>query len=153
MIIELKNIKVARSLSEETLAFTANLYVNGFHAYAVSNHGTGGCNSYYPVGKDVPSIKSIEDDIVAQGKAKADDFEILDCYLGDLIEDEDARKRLRRMIKSQIVVLVDNKGQPALATYPKRFAPNAINIAKVRARGETVVNGDADLEKKALALV
>jgi len=153
MKIEIKNLKHSPSLSEETLAFTANLYVDGFHAYAVSNHGTGGCNSYYAVGKDVPSVAAIEADIVAQGKAKADDFEILDAFIGDLIEDEIARKRLSRMLKSQIVVLVDNKGQPALATYPKKFPPNPVNIAKVRARGETVVNGNADLEQKALALV
>jgi hypothetical protein len=154
--IEIKNLKVSRSLSEETTAFTANLYVDGFHAYAVSNHGQGGCNSYYPVGKDVPSEKEIEARIVAAGKAKADDFEILDGFIGDLIDDEEARKRLSRMLKTKIVILGEHGGQPALFTYPAKVKPTPTNIAAVKARlkaGQALVNGDRALESKALALV
>lgn len=153
MKIELSGVKVARSLSEETLAFTAVVKIDGKPAYAAKNQGCGGCNYYDRLRPDAPSIQDIERFLIAQGKAKADDFEILDCYIGDLIETQESAKRLARMLKTKIVVLVDNKGQPALATYSAKFPPNATNIAKVAARGETVVNGNPALETRALQLV
>jgi hypothetical protein len=46
MNLILKNYKPAHNLSEETLAFTATLYIDGKRAATVSNHGRGGCNDY-----------------------------------------------------------------------------------------------------------
>lgn len=40
--IELKNVKINQSFSEETLCFTAKFYVNGKKAGSVSNAGHGG---------------------------------------------------------------------------------------------------------------
>lgn len=48
MKLELKNIKVSRSLSEETLAYTATLYVDGKRTGRVSNHGMGGNSMIRP---------------------------------------------------------------------------------------------------------
>ena len=42
MEITLKNLRVAQNLSEETLAFTATIYVDGKRAGDVSNRGNGG---------------------------------------------------------------------------------------------------------------
>lgn len=47
MNIELKNIKHSPSLSEETEAFTASLYINGKHAGYAENTGHGGETNYY----------------------------------------------------------------------------------------------------------
>jgi hypothetical protein len=44
MTIELKNVKVAHHMSEETTAFTATLYINGKKAAHVKNDGRGGDN-------------------------------------------------------------------------------------------------------------
>jgi hypothetical protein len=49
MKIELKNIKHSPSLSEETEAFTANLYINEVHAGYAKNNGHGGSTDYYQV--------------------------------------------------------------------------------------------------------
>ncbi|WP_324759027.1 hypothetical protein [Sphingobacterium thalpophilum] len=46
MKIELKNIHHSIQLSEETEAFTANLYINGVHAGHAKNEGHGG-NTHY----------------------------------------------------------------------------------------------------------
>jgi hypothetical protein len=46
MEIELKRIKFSEHLSEETNAFTANLYVNGRHVGYVENRGHGGNTNY-----------------------------------------------------------------------------------------------------------
>jgi hypothetical protein len=46
MKIELKNIHHSPSLSEETEAFTANLYINDIHAGYAKNQGHGGPTDY-----------------------------------------------------------------------------------------------------------
>lgn len=47
MKIELKNIRHSPSLSEETEAFTASLYINGTLAGYASNRGHGGSTDYH----------------------------------------------------------------------------------------------------------
>ena len=47
MKITLKNVKVHRDLSEETLCFSASIYLDGKKAGTVSNRGCGGCNVHY----------------------------------------------------------------------------------------------------------
>ena len=42
--IQLKNVKIAWNMSEETTAFTATLYIDGAKAAYVKNEGTGGDN-------------------------------------------------------------------------------------------------------------
>ena len=42
--IQLKNVKIAWNMSEETTAFTATLYIDGKKAAYVKNEGTGGDN-------------------------------------------------------------------------------------------------------------
>lgn len=46
MKIELKNVQYYPRLSQETNAFTANLYINVVHAGLASNEGHGGPTSY-----------------------------------------------------------------------------------------------------------
>ena len=47
MKIELKNVKISESLSEETTAFTADIFVNGKKAGYARNDGRGGCTEYH----------------------------------------------------------------------------------------------------------
>lgn len=46
MNIELRNIKIYEKLSEETIAFSANIYINGVNAGQADNTGHGGPTSY-----------------------------------------------------------------------------------------------------------
>lgn len=59
--LELKKVKISDSLSEETVAFTGELWVNGKLAARCSNHGTGGPNDYHdtyqiPNGKELVKV-------------------------------------------------------------------------------------------------
>jgi hypothetical protein len=45
--LELKNIKVIKSMSEETTCFSANLYLNGKKVAVLSNRGVGACDSQH----------------------------------------------------------------------------------------------------------
>lgn len=56
MQIKLKNIKFYESLSEETNAFTADLYINGKNVGYVRNSGQGGSTFYQP--------NSVEDRVI-----------------------------------------------------------------------------------------
>jgi len=47
MEIELRKIHHSVQLSEETEAFTANIYINGIHAGHAQNRGSGGPTDYY----------------------------------------------------------------------------------------------------------
>lgn len=47
MKIELKKIKISLHLSEETTAFTADIFVNGINAGYAKNTGQGGCTDYH----------------------------------------------------------------------------------------------------------
>jgi len=46
MKLELKNVKFFESMSEETNAFTADLFINGKKNAFVKNDGRGGCTDY-----------------------------------------------------------------------------------------------------------
>ena len=58
MKIELKNFKYAAFASEETLCFTASVYVDGVRTFMASNSGHGESNSIHPVnGKNREDIR------------------------------------------------------------------------------------------------
>lgn len=48
MHITLRNLKIDDAASEETLSFTASVYINGKRAGTAANEGRGGANTYYP---------------------------------------------------------------------------------------------------------
>ena len=56
MKIELKSIKFSEAMSEETKAFTADLYINGKKVGYCKNTGQGGCTDYYGIEKAYPDI-------------------------------------------------------------------------------------------------
>jgi hypothetical protein len=47
MKIDLKKIEILEANSEETLCFSARLYIDGAFAATVHNDGQGGANRYY----------------------------------------------------------------------------------------------------------
>lgn len=158
--IEVRNLKTLASLSEETHCYTATIYVNGKPAFEASNHGHGGADLYRPIApftyedeKKIEEFLAASKPVISSGtRPDGSTWELrhgLEIEVGEQIENIIATKRLNRILKSQIAVITDR----GLATYPKRFAPTPANIATIKARGEKVVNGDAELEKQALALV
>lgn len=94
MIIELKKVKVAKHLSEETLAFTAEIHVDGVLAAYASNHGTGGCNEYHFTASTFRDL--LED---AAKKADPKSMEALDSLVGKLMEDDENRKAVAKFKK------------------------------------------------------
>ena len=50
MHIEMSKLAISKTLSEETTAYTAEVWVDGVKAFAASNHGHGGCDMYRQLG-------------------------------------------------------------------------------------------------------
>lgn len=109
MNIELKNIKHSPSLSEETEAFTASLYINGKHAGYAKNAGHGGSTDYYQ--KDVKGkelIKQAEDH--TKSLKKPDDPFInmaLEEKINDLLYEHLQKKDLEKFNK-KLAKITDN---------------------------------------------
>lgn len=117
MKIELKNLKIAASLSEETTAYTATIYVDGVATFAASNHGHGGCDMYHRLATAKVTESEVNAwvaanvaplDMSAYGMdSKPADLEIL---VGRLIARVEGEKMLKRYLKKSIVVCDGGKG-------------------------------------------
>lgn len=109
MKVVLKNIKHIASLSEETLCFTATIYIDGVKAGEVSNRGHGGPNEYSnndveaklnAYGKTLPPHVSTFKDKDGQFMQFDIDAEII---IGDLMNAHLTEKELKRLLSNRIM--------------------------------------------------
>lgn len=145
MIITIKNLKVAEFLSEETLAYSATIYVDGAKAFAASNQGHGGCDMLHTLpGYQGPSEREVSAWLKANRPAHTSHGitleHDLELEIGELIAKQQAEAKVRRLLKSRICVLKDG----ALHTYPTKYKPTPANLAAVAKQGHHVLNGDDD---------
>jgi hypothetical protein len=145
MKIELKNIKEAKFLSEETPAYSANLYVDGVKIGVVSNNGHGGCDSFYGDRKayDAADRWLAENHEPYQGMTM--DIELF-CHL-QLGRRED-RQRLQKLIKKAVVALDPVKKEVNAYTWKGVSQVTKAHIEKFREKNPSLVilNDMADRE-------
>lgn len=163
MKITLANLRHSPSLSQETHAYTATVLVDGVRAFEASNHGTGGPDMYHPVkGYSGPSVGDV--DAWLKDNTPADESHgirldnCLEFVVGDLINEEIARKRLNRLLSAKILVIDQSKGEDALFTYkakptPESLARMAAAIAAGKVKGRLVNGGDEAILAEARKLV
>jgi len=113
MKIELKNFKHAAFASEETLCFTASVYVDGKRLFEASNSGKGEANHLEPVnGSDWDDIRRVQDWVAKQPKIKLDNnLETsvdLDFYISHLGYREVGRRHLKSLFRKHIVIFDPN---------------------------------------------
>lgn len=122
MKIELKNIKINLTFSEETTMFMADLFINGLLAGEANNDGRGGCTFYsvrtYDMKKRTSlSVGDIERnrELLRQAEAYCKalpkvrveeyDFEYdmnLEHFIDNLIEDEMKKKEQKKLEKKMV---------------------------------------------------
>lgn len=100
--IELKNIKLLKSLSEETPAYTAVVYLDGKKAAEVSNHGHGGPDMVHWVWKDAEA--RVEAHFASLPPTVCEYFpeglpQTLECWCHTTVWDQDMIKSIRRSKK------------------------------------------------------
>lgn len=109
MKIELKNLKIARHLSQETEAFSAKISVDGIIVGDVRNSGQGGCHEIY-IAKEFGDVVSMEASRLFPPKEKYDDP--MEDLINDLLEKEEDRKtsiKLRKAGWNHVVKIYANK--------------------------------------------
>lgn len=109
MNIELKNIKYSEAMSEETLAFIANLYIDGKRAGTAKNDGHGGNTHYSGDHKEgwelIRQAEAYTKSLPDKHYPKDDYMEAfsipmnLEHYIDDLLNDYLQKKELARFNK------------------------------------------------------
>jgi hypothetical protein len=110
MKIELKNFKHYDRLSEETLCFVGNIWVNGIKCGYAENSGKGGCTSYHHEGTEI-SRELIRD---AEGFCESNKttlYNFLDdlaCQMASKKERDTIAKKLNKEMQKAILIGIDN---------------------------------------------
>jgi len=138
MKFEIKKLSVQERLSEETLCFSADIWVDGKKIGEVTNRGHGGCNNYY--WHDAVKGKELED--YAKRTVTKYNFDQLDILIGGMIATMQAEKDMKRWCKTKTVftLLGDIKGE--FRTVKHVFTPEvkAWLVAKYGAKIDKIYN-------------
>jgi hypothetical protein len=110
MKIELRKLRIATGLSQETTAYSAEIWINGERAFLASNHGTGGCDLYHPVGRY--TVQEVDHWLVAnRSPTTYDGIELpadLETEVATLMDRIAAGKRLKRLLRTSVVAIRDD---------------------------------------------
>jgi hypothetical protein len=142
MKIELKKIKVHASLSRETNAYTAEVWVNGVKRGSVENHGTGGCDNIYPS----ELAKELAEHTAALPKDEDGFSPDIDLIFAKIVDSDILTKKLSRTLKSKTVLVKDNKlytckGRPGIKQLEGYVVLNDLPFEKAFEIFEKCVGG------------
>jgi hypothetical protein len=124
MKIELKSIKISEHMSEETTAFTADIFVNGVKVGYAKNHGHGGSTDYHALEMKRDIIARAEAHCLTLPPIKYPEvkgmraFEIpmdLENFIDQLVEDEIKKKEFKKLEKKMVNSII--WGIPGGASY------------------------------------
>ncbi len=119
MNFEIKKLSVQERLSEETLCFSADIWVDGKKIGEVTNRGHGGCNDYY--WHDAVKGKALED--YAKRTVTKFNFDQLDIIIGDVIEKMQSEKQIKRWCKTKTVFRLLGDAAGEFRTVKSLFTP------------------------------
>ena len=144
MQIALRKLKLALHLSEETTAYSAEIWIDGQLAFQASNQGHGGADHYREIGRW--SAQDVDAWLIANRPPhRSGTLELphdLEIEIGVLIAVADALALLKRRLKTNVLT-IEAKGVMA---YPLRKRPREIVERAVRAMNpatEIVTGNDA----------
>lgn len=118
MKIELKNFKHYDRLSEETLCFVGNIWVNGIKCGYAENSGKGGCSSYHHEGTETSRqlIRDAEKFCESTGSNLWNFLDQLACEMADKKERDAIAKKLNKEMQKAILIGIDNGSEIAYQT-------------------------------------
>lgn len=113
-VIEIKNLKVAEFMSEETLCFSCTVYVNGKKALTAENQGHGGNTDIRALDNALFNI--INDYAKSLPPYVCEDFTLeydLEILIDELVEKEQENKQLKKWCKTKTLFTLpeDKKGE------------------------------------------
>ena len=109
MKIELKNVKINLTFSEETTMFMADVYVNGKKTAYANNDGRGGCtfyNSYHSPNND-EDLRQAEAYCLSLPKVRIEEYDFeydmnLEHFIDDLVTAELEKKEKKKFEKQMV---------------------------------------------------
>ena len=110
MNVELKAVKTAKHLSQETIAYSASIYVDGKRIGVVSNSGTGGGNQYDWLNQKAAKV-GLSLQIWAKNQKTEYEYDKLDQIINDLADAFEDNQAMKRKCKTHIMFRL--KGDPA----------------------------------------
>ena len=130
MKAELRKVKIARSLSEETTAFTADLWVDGKHIGYVKNDGQGGAN-FIDHRYDGKGLDTRDDVTAFEAWCEALPHswchhrasECADTYISDLLDQFQWDRQLKRLCKGKAVIVLQGDPDGTVRTYNNPYTP------------------------------
>lgn len=140
MKIELRKIALHKGLSEETPAYTADVYADGVLVCHVKNEGHGGCDYQYPAkGKTRKDIDVVEAFCKALPKVSFHGRELgqsLEMICHTQVWDQDLVKTVKRDLSSK--VMFTKKDGKLYQIKAKGDADKQKVIAFVKSKADTV---------------
>jgi hypothetical protein len=127
--VELKKVKIARFMSEETTAFTAELWVDGKQIGVVKNEGRGGNNQLDPhewTPEGHAKVREFEEWCETQPPSVFEGYSLSmnsDFFLGLLIEDYEETAMLKRRCKKHMLVKLVEHAEGEFAQYTAPYTP------------------------------
>ncbi len=139
MNVELKNVKINQAMSEETMCFSATVYVDGKKAGTAMNRGHGGSNDYHWT--DLEAGRKLEEHAKTVSTCK---YEPLDDVIDGLMERFEVRKALTGMTRGKTLFRLVGDKPGEWRIVKAAFAPDvdAFLIRKYGATVEIVANRD-----------
>jgi hypothetical protein len=152
MKIELRRISYSATLSQETAAFSAQVWIDGELAFHARNEGTGGADFYRQVGRrtqpQVDAWLKANRPPRFLGEDLACDHD-LEIEVSDLLSRAIEGRRLKRLLKTRLVTIEKDQ----ILQYPLRKRPLAIVARAVRATNpDAIIVNDAGDDVFARAL-
>jgi hypothetical protein len=122
MQIELKNFRFYDRLSEETLCFVGNIWVNGVKCGYAENSGKGGCCSYHHEGTALSRelIADAEGFCESNGNTLYNYLDDLACELATKKEKDALAKKLNKEMQKAILIGTDSQYQVISFKKPLR---------------------------------
>ena len=105
---EIKALKIVKQMSEETMCFTCDLYVDGKKFAHVSNTGKGGCHKVmpYPPYK-WPDVEKLEAEMEADKFLVQSQYEKFESAVDRLIELQEIEKQFTKLMKTKVCMIAD----------------------------------------------
>jgi len=145
MDIQIKNLRTMESLSEETLCYSATVYVDGVRAFTASNRGHGGCDDYRhvsEVGKGL--LEQAEKYAKALPPKLSDKYPPLEydleLLIGDLISDKLEEKQLKSWCRNKIVIKKNDAPKGSYVTISQKFQTSFVPKLNERYPNSEIVN-------------
>ncbi len=119
---EIKALKISKALSEETLAYTATLYVNGQRAARLVSRGHGGPVEINFIDRNLETfvIESLKGDSVSTFSGYAG----LEHKVDDLVNEASEEQQVKRWCKTRTIIKLNGHSEHEFLAINRKYDPS-----------------------------